>query len=874
MDHLLSRVLMEVEGGLQQRRPMREISIIRDHLESGDESLEMLGLTQLCDVLNMASPMTLSAIRPPVFVPLVIKCMKRENLDLVILAARVLTYMVDAISSSVYVLSAEGGIDVLLQNLTEIKDIELSEQCLTCLEKVTENSSCASILLQNMGVSVLLTFIDFFSTASQRKAWLSVVAMCRCITVETFGCVEGSLQDISARIDHDDNKISENAITSLCHIISGVSSDSELVARAFSGICRPLMSVLNRGDMSDSVFTSVLALLSAAIVHSAQVAREVMESGIVEWMFELIRSSSEQQQRLSLGHHTSRSEDTREPSIGTEDITHRETVEMPAQRERRLSVEQSKMLCLALTSLLPRVNTGYPKYSDTLSALVSEALDNGDDRVLGSLADDNGVVNDEEDDDDDSEDGVEDDDEGEEEEEDGEETQYTHEEVLTRAAEVGILLEKNELYKSCKLTHSCDGCGIRCSPTNWFRCNKCHDYDLCGKCLLSEWESHAVDGAMHSFCDMSDVLHKTGEPLKASEGTDEHINHIMSQREELYHQCPQLLALVLNGIPTMVTLFNESETHLVRSHCLVFIDRALALATPKQISEIKGLSEAALCEMIVTAMVDTSLVLNVQVMYLCRLLLEKNPEVYLQCFIHEGVTNSLVKIHERNKCYRQQPEEEQESPVGSDATHLKCPTTIANWRELLSIEATNLLAMFSSLSDDSRICRLKNVDTLLRENRLQEAFDTLRAVLLDDTTAYELSTTDVLHTLVEKLKSVNDIGAVVALSRTLAKQGSNSASPFARFVRLLQTALSYLDQFQPPTFSVVKSIHTQIPLRLVVHTPGSGTKQKLSTGASKSGQNNRSAPSAPRSSSSPAPSRETTTRRPTTRATPRKAAPI
>uniref|UniRef100_G0U8U6 HECT-type E3 ubiquitin transferase n=1 Tax=Trypanosoma vivax (strain Y486) TaxID=1055687 RepID=G0U8U6_TRYVY len=187
MEQFFSRLMMDSVGPIAHRRELKEITSARESLEADDEGQQIDGLAGLCNLLNMATPLTISAIRPSVFVPLLLNCMRKEhNIDLVLLAARALTYMVDAISSTVFVVVSEGGVEVLLTYLRDVKDIELLEQCMMCLEKITQNTTCASVVLEKGGVSALLMFVDFLSSASQRKAWSSVVAMCRRVSVINY----------------------------------------------------------------------------------------------------------------------------------------------------------------------------------------------------------------------------------------------------------------------------------------------------------------------------------------------------------------------------------------------------------------------------------------------------------------------------------------------------------------------------------------------------------------------------------------------------------------------------------------------------------------------------------------------------------------
>ncbi|RNF11539.1 E3 ubiquitin-protein ligase TRIP12 [Trypanosoma rangeli] len=788
MEGFFNRILMDAEGGVAQRKVMKEVVVTRENITSVDEERQMVGLMNLCNLLNMATSVTISSIRPSVFVPHVLECLKKEhNVDLMLLAARVLTYMVDAIPSTVYVLGSENGMEAVLQHLLEVKDIELSEQCMTCLEKITQSANGALTGLQKGGVKALLAFVDFFSSSSQRKAWASVAAMCRRVDATTFDRVHDSLNEIRARVNHEDGKIGDKAIACLYRIITGVRTNPELVARAYGDVSPALLCVLARSDVTESTFTMTLSLIGAAITYSAEVTRKVTESGLMECMLALITHYSEQQiPQLQQQQRSSFPQDVSTQMSSTPAPTSLTTT----FRERRLTMEQTKILCIALAGLLPRITEGYLAYGNILTELLAE-------RNQG-IMNSRGYFSTDTDYDD------------EEDEEDGEGNNI--EETRMRILEEEIPLERNPNFSRCNISHVCNGCGKLCMPGDWFRCNKCSDFDYCGQCLLESWAEHTGNSAQHTFCDMLEVisgLSKLTMPATVKKSLDDALN---MERRDLYRNSPQLLESILRGLPKMVMLFNESETQIVRNHSLAFIDRAVCLASPQQLMN-SGLNEAAVCQLIVSAIGDPSLILNAQVMLLCRTLLEKLPAVYKKAFVREGVTSALLKARGQNQTTTRRASERQEEK--RPLVERLC--TIADWRELVAEEANSMLGMFSSISDETHIKRLAEFVSLMEEGQLQEAFDTLRVALLNETTSFELASSNVLHALRETLTRVNDVRVIVDLVKTLAKGERNSPCALTRFVRHLQTIFSQLDQFRPSSFGGVNSIHAHIPVHLVSH---------------------------------------------------------
>ena len=232
----IQEVLRRLVGGSPRLAAHREkMQSLEKQIGSDDESEQLIGLSELCNMLNMATEDILVALRPDHFVPAIIGCLKKEhNIELMLLSARVLTYMMDSIPPTASVVVGCDGLGVLCDRLRNIVDIEVAEQVLTALSKVARESPGS--VLEVDGVQALLGFIDFFNIAVQRKAFETVSVLCRSMTPTHFSHLVSSLPILRNYVQHEDAKLAESAAFALAHAIEGVREKEDLVVQAFGDL--------------------------------------------------------------------------------------------------------------------------------------------------------------------------------------------------------------------------------------------------------------------------------------------------------------------------------------------------------------------------------------------------------------------------------------------------------------------------------------------------------------------------------------------------------------------------------------------------------------------------------------------------------------
>lgn len=102
---------------------------ILSNLTSGDEVLQMEGLTYLCNVLCMGNENTLSHFPARSFVTELVKILNNDyNPELMLLAARALTQLCDVLPTSCNLLVNQGAVPYFCGILQSIQYIDVAEQ--------------------------------------------------------------------------------------------------------------------------------------------------------------------------------------------------------------------------------------------------------------------------------------------------------------------------------------------------------------------------------------------------------------------------------------------------------------------------------------------------------------------------------------------------------------------------------------------------------------------------------------------------------------------------------------------------------------------------------------------------------------------------
>ncbi|OAV85666.1 hypothetical protein PTTG_30357 [Puccinia triticina 1-1 BBBD Race 1] len=106
------------------------------------------------------------------------------EVEQMLLASRCLANLMEALPGSAHTVVHHGAVPVLCAKLLEINFIDLAEQSLSTLEKISEE--LPSSIVWEGGLTALLQYLDFFSTNVQRTAVTAAANCCSLISSESF----------------------------------------------------------------------------------------------------------------------------------------------------------------------------------------------------------------------------------------------------------------------------------------------------------------------------------------------------------------------------------------------------------------------------------------------------------------------------------------------------------------------------------------------------------------------------------------------------------------------------------------------------------------------------------------------------------------
>lgn len=219
-----------------------------------------------------------------------------HNPDIMLLAARALTFMADVLPASCSAIVRHGAVPAFCARLLTIEYIDLAEQSLQALEKISHEHPHA--LLQNGGLMAVLSYLDFFPTGVQRTAVATAATMCTGLGPSHLSAVKDALPILCNLLQYQDAKVVDNACLALLHIAEAYSKDASLLEQLqTAGLINQalqLISINGGSSSATSTQTSVatyfgmIKLLSTCASGSAAIAQQLLKAGVVDTLRQLL----------------------------------------------------------------------------------------------------------------------------------------------------------------------------------------------------------------------------------------------------------------------------------------------------------------------------------------------------------------------------------------------------------------------------------------------------------------------------------------------------------------------------------------------------------------------------------------------------------
>ncbi|KAL2649350.1 hypothetical protein R1flu_017478 [Riccia fluitans] len=267
----------------QNSRLKRILSGLR---AEGEEGRQLDSLSQLCELLSIGTEESLSSFSVDSFVPVLVGLLNHEyNPDMMLLAARALTHLCDVLPSSCAAVVHYGAVPCFCARLLTIEYIDLAEQSLQALEKISHEHPTAC--LRAGALIAVLSYLDFFSTGVQRVAVSTAANICRQLPSDAADFVSEAIPILTNLLQYQDSKVVEHSSICLTRIAESFASSSDKLDTLCSHGLVPqaarLISVSNssgslvpQASLSTSTYTGLIRLLSTCASGSAAATESLL----------------------------------------------------------------------------------------------------------------------------------------------------------------------------------------------------------------------------------------------------------------------------------------------------------------------------------------------------------------------------------------------------------------------------------------------------------------------------------------------------------------------------------------------------------------------------------------------------------------------
>lgn len=363
LSHTL-RALSGMMSGVSSR--LREI--LANLKAKDDPSIQLIALQELSEILLVSTEDNLAGhFSPDAFVKELVILMQpsdwgEENPEMMLLACRCLANLMEALPASTANVVYGGAVPILCQKLLEIHFIDLAEQALSTLEKISVEYP-ASIVREG-GLTACLTYLDFFATSTQRSAVTTAANCCRNIPEDSFPVIKDVMPILLNVLGSNDQKVVEQGSLCVSRVVESFKYHPNKLEELVSpDLLRAVLRLLLPGTtnlISSNIHTQFLRVLAFTAKASPILSAELFKMNVVETLYQILTGVS--------------------PPVGTEDVASKldSVVIMQAliHRPREQIIETLNVVCELLPGL-PKDNDAFGESSGTPAPMSASRSSSG-----------------------------------------------------------------------------------------------------------------------------------------------------------------------------------------------------------------------------------------------------------------------------------------------------------------------------------------------------------------------------------------------------------------------------------------------------------------------------------------------------------------
>lgn len=189
-------------------------------MKSDDINDQMTGISELCEFVSASTEESMIMFPTDQIVPVLLELLDSSP-EIMLLSCRALTLLLDVLPSSARQISSQGGIETLCGKLVCIEYIDVAEQSIQALDKISH--IYAETLLERGAINAILSFVDFFQVGVQRIAVNTAAKICAALhninaNEEIFSSVDSAVLPLKQLVFSSDNQICLSACEALVSI--------------------------------------------------------------------------------------------------------------------------------------------------------------------------------------------------------------------------------------------------------------------------------------------------------------------------------------------------------------------------------------------------------------------------------------------------------------------------------------------------------------------------------------------------------------------------------------------------------------------------------------------------------------------------------
>jgi E3 ubiquitin-protein ligase TRIP12 len=288
-------------SGMMSGMSSRFKDILNSLRRNDNPTMQLVALEELSNLLLVSNEDNLSGhFAPDPYIKELVALMQanpltgEENPELMLLACRCIANLMEAMRGSVANVVYGGAVPVLCQKLLDIQYIDVAEQALSTLSKISVDFP-ASIVREG-GLTACLQFLDFFATGTQRTAVTTAANCCRNIPHDSFPVIRDVMPILQNVLASHDQKVVEQGCLCVTRVIDSFRHSADKLEQLVEPpLVKAVLGLLLPGTtnlIGAHIHTEFLRVLAIVARASPSLSAEMLKMKVVDTLYQILTGVS------------------------------------------------------------------------------------------------------------------------------------------------------------------------------------------------------------------------------------------------------------------------------------------------------------------------------------------------------------------------------------------------------------------------------------------------------------------------------------------------------------------------------------------------------------------------------------------------------